>query len=43
MASHWMDKIADHMYILVQGKLAYEAPCADIPDLRTLMDVYMQV
>lgn len=35
--------IADHVYILVQGRLAYQAPRADIPDLKTLMNVYMQV
>lgn len=35
--------IADKVYILVQGELAYQASRADIPDLKTLMDVYMQV
>lgn len=36
-------QIADQVYILVQGKLAYQAPRAEIPDLKTLMNVYMQV
>ncbi len=35
--------IADEVYILVQGELAFQASRADIPDLKTLMDVYMQV
>lgn len=35
--------IADQVYILVQGKLAYQAPRAEIADLKTLMKVYMQV
>lgn len=35
--------VADHVHVLVQGELAYQAPRAEITDLKTLMNVYMQV
>lgn len=34
--------IADHIYILVQGRLAYSAERKEVTDIKALMDVYMQ-
>lgn len=34
--------IADHVYVLVQGRTVFDGAAADVPDARSLVRVYMQ-
>lgn len=36
-------EIADHVYVLVQGQLAFNEARGKVSDLREIMDIYMQV
>lgn len=36
-------EIADHVYVLVQGQLAFDEDRDKVSDLREIMDIYMQV